>query len=80
MFELTSVFHHLSSVSPKQLCALAYLECTHLVFKWIAAYFQQENRENMGQQVMLMKYTSYNISLFLKESLNFSLSFDDTFF
>ena len=26
--KLTSVFHHLPSVGPKQLCALAYLGCT----------------------------------------------------
>ena len=28
ILELTSVFHHLPSVSPKQLCALAHLGCT----------------------------------------------------
>ena len=28
ILELTSVFHHLSSVGPKQLCALANLDCT----------------------------------------------------
>ena len=28
ILELTSVFHHLTSVGPKQLCALAYLGCT----------------------------------------------------
>ena len=27
--ELTSVFHHLTSVGLKQLCALAHLGCTH---------------------------------------------------
>ena len=26
--ELTSVFHHLSSIGPKHLCALAHLGCT----------------------------------------------------
>ena len=26
--KLTSVFHHLPRVGPKQLCALAHLECT----------------------------------------------------
>ena len=28
LLELTSVFHHLPSVGPKQLCALAHLRCT----------------------------------------------------
>ena len=28
ILELTSVFHHLPSVGPKQLCALAHLGCT----------------------------------------------------
>ena len=28
ILELTSVFHHLPNVGPKQLCALAHLECT----------------------------------------------------
>ena len=28
ILELTSVFHHLSSVGPKQLCALAHIGCT----------------------------------------------------
>ena len=28
ILELTPVFHHLPSVSPKQLCTLAHLECT----------------------------------------------------
>ena len=28
ILKLASVFHHLRSVSPKQLCALAHLECT----------------------------------------------------
>ena len=28
IFELTLVFHHLPSVGPKQLCALAHLGCT----------------------------------------------------
>ena len=29
ILELSSVFHHLPIVSPKQLCALAHLGCTH---------------------------------------------------
>ena len=29
ILELVSVFHHLPSVSSKQLCALAHLGCTH---------------------------------------------------
>ena len=29
ILELTSLFHHLPSVSPKQLCALAHLRCTY---------------------------------------------------
>ena len=28
ILELSSVFHHLPSVGPKQLCALAHLRCT----------------------------------------------------
>ena len=29
ILQLTLVFHHLPSVGPKQLCALAHLGCTH---------------------------------------------------
>ena len=31
ILELTSVFHHLPSVGPKQFCALVHLGCTHKV-------------------------------------------------
>ena len=32
LLQLNLVFHHLPSVSPKQLCALAHLGCAHTVF------------------------------------------------
>ena len=31
ILELTSIFHHLPSIGPKQLCALAHLGCTRKV-------------------------------------------------
>ena len=64
ILELTSVFHHLSSVGTKQLCALAHLGCTQQRVskneqKKTIFIFQAFNEMNEGKTLIFLLTSIY---------------------